>query len=200
MNLKNNNALTLTELIAATILFGIVIAGVASLDFALSQTRKGTSQSSIITMQTSSIMLRISKEAELATGDQANPGIVININPTNIWIRHEDPTNPTPDPSSYADDTWVSFTYNPVSHNIFFCTIPDNPTAPPTTTCPNGSENIGTLASFIPNLVNDATLGNQNFYLEVTLINRFDPTIAVNAFDNPECTLTSRIHPTSFSY
>ncbi len=192
MNLKNKNALTLTELIAATIVFGVVIAGVTSLDFALSQTRKGTSQSTIVTTQTSAIMLRMSKEVELATGNRADPGIVVDAN--DIWIRHESPANATPNPTSYADDIWVGFTYDSGSHNIYYCATASG------MPCPNGSEIIGTVAAFAPTLINDEALGNQNFYLEVTLVNRFDPTAAANTFDNPECTLTSRIHPISFSY
>ena len=184
MNLKKNTALTLTELLVSTILLGVIMLGVISIDFAIRQSQRGTSRKALVAMRTSFIMLHISKNAAVVVGNRTDPGIVRNA--TNLWIRQGNPA------------AWVSYTFQ--SPHLLFCTVPNS-----TTICPSGTgdETLGTLTGFTTNLVNDDTLANQNFYLEVTLQNRFDPLAPVgagNEFENPQYTLTSRINLASSSY
>ncbi len=197
MNLKENIALTLTELIVATIVMGIVALGVGAVDVALRQSHHSTSRNAIVAMRTSAIMLHVTKDVEMATGDRADSGIRVDdpVNTTNIWIRREDPTNPSPDPNSYVDDIWVSYTYDSGNHNLYYCTVPNN-----TTPCTTADQNLGTLANLRATPVFDETLGTQNFYLEVTLTNLFNPLTAADIYDNPQYQLTSRIAPASSSF
>ena len=186
MNLKNNTAITLTELLVSTILIGVVMLGIVAIDFAIRQSQRGTSRNALVAMRTSAIMLHITKNAAAVVGSRNDPGIVKNA--TNLWVRRGNPPG------------WISYTYrNP---DLLFCVVPDF-----TTICPSGTgdENLGTLtdSGFTTNFVKDDSLGNQDFYLEVTLQNRFDPTAPVtsgNEFENPQYTLTSRISPASSSY
>ena len=141
-------------------------------------------------------MLHITKNIETVTGFRNDLGneIGIVIDPTagseQIWLRIE---NTPPTPGNYADDPWVSYEHS--GDNILFCqgVISPNP-------CPPISEIIGTVAEFTPVLVTDDTAGIQNFYVEITLINRANPAQPENPFENPEYTLTSRTHPASSSF
>jgi len=188
------SGLTLTELIVATLVIGVVMLGVASVDIALRQTHKGASQKSLAVMQNSMMMLRISKDAQIATGDGTNFGIVTN-SPTDdiVWIRKENPANPAPDPSTYADDIWVSYTFDPATFTLYHCTVPSSGTP-----CTVADEAVGQLASFNATVALDEA--TQALYLQITLVNRLDPTTAADSFDNPEYTLTSRIYPMSASF
>ena len=195
MTIKTNRALTLTELIAGTIIFGIVIVGVTAVDFAMRRSHQSTSQNSVLAMQTSAIMLHITKNIGVATGDRGTSGIVVN--PTNIWIRMEDPNPlpPDPDPSTYADDIWVSYTFIPANFTLYFCTVPDS-----TTPCTNIDENLGRLAAFTANLAVNDSAGTQNLYVEIILVNRPNPADFAKPLENPEYTLTSRTQPASSSF
>ena len=199
MNLKEKTAITLAELITSTLILGIIMLGVASVDYALRQTHKGTSQNALIAMRTSAILLHITKNAELATGDRNNPGIVVqNPDPattTNIWIRKENSSSP--DPSSYATDIWVSYTYDTASHNLRSCTVPDNLTA-----CTAAAETLGTIADLKAIVKTDDAVGagHQNYHLEITITNRSDPVGGPDTFNNPEYKLSAHINPSVSSY
>ena len=199
MDFKEKKAITLAELITSTLILGIIMLGVASIDYALRQTHKGASQNTLIAMRTSAIMLHITKNAELATGDRNDPGIVVqNPDPattTNIWIRKENPSSPSPNPSSYADDIWVSYTYDTASHNLRSCTVPNNVTA-----CTTSDEILGTIADLKAVMMNDDTLGIQYYHLRITITNRFDPVAGKDIFNNPEYTLSATINPSVSSY
>ena len=148
-------------------------------------------------MQTSAIMLRIGKDAQMATGDLNDPGVILDVPSNSVWIRQEDPTNATPDPGDYFDDIWVSYTMFPATYTLYRCAFPAgvSPSA-----CTASDEQIGKLVSIAAAAVIDDTLGVQDFYYEVTLTNRYDPAALRDTFDNPEYALTSRFSPISSSY
>jgi len=195
MNLKNTS-LTLTELLIATIILGIVMLGIAAVDFSFRQSQKGTSQNALVAMRTSAIMLHITKNAELATGNRSTPGATSGINipsADTLWIRLE---NPAQTPGNYLDDVWVRYSYNTTNYNLYFCS--GNPDG--VMVCPDFSETLGTLAGFSASTGIDDSLGVQTFYVEITLTNRINPALGPNIFDNPEYILKARVNPASSSY
>ncbi len=190
MRLKKNRALTLTELIIATVIIGIIMVGIGSMDFALRQSHQGSSRNALIAMRTSAIMLHITKNAQLATGNLTDLGLITTA--TNAWIRLDNPNNPTPD--NYSDDTWVSYTFDTLNQDLYFCTVLDNATA-----CTSADETLGTLENFTPTLTIDTTPGNPQLYLEISLSSLFDLSQPEDPFSNPRYTLTTRVYPKSIS-
>lgn len=197
MNLKRSKAVTLTELIAGTIIFGIIIVGITAVDFAMRQSHQSSSQNSILAMQTSAMMLHITKNAGAITGDRNDLGIIVDAaaaGAEQIWLRIDENTPPTP--GDYTDDQWLSYEHS--GNDLLFCrgvTSPDPCPFPDPDT-----ETLGTIAGFTPALAADDAMGVQNFYVEIILVNRPNPALPPNDFENPEYTLTSRITPASSSF
>lgn len=105
MNIRPQNALTLTELLVATILIGIVMAGVASFSLFVKQAQYSTSAGTILAVQTATAMHYIEEDALRAVGDSGNPGILYN-DSTSICFRHD-----VNDPASYNEDLWKCYWY-----------------------------------------------------------------------------------------
>ncbi|MBI5415356.1 MAG: prepilin-type N-terminal cleavage/methylation domain-containing protein, partial [Candidatus Omnitrophica bacterium] len=68
------NGLTLTELLVATILMGIVMAGVASFSLVVKQAGETTSSGTVLAIQTAAAMHYIKEDALSAVGDNSNRG------------------------------------------------------------------------------------------------------------------------------
>lgn len=199
MNLKETAAVTLTELLIATMIFSIVMLGAFSVDFALRQSQQSTSRNALVAMRTAATMLHIVRNAQLATGSQNNLGIRTDLFPSTLCIRTEDPLNRNPDPSSYADDIWTCYTRT--NNDIRACrrggggNLPANP-------CTNVDEQVGT-AGMNPNgfvCTLDADLANRNLTLEIMLSSRFDFAANEDPITNPPYTLISRVNPLSHSF
>ncbi|MFA5088322.1 MAG: hypothetical protein WC552_04740 [Candidatus Omnitrophota bacterium] len=183
----NHHAITLTELIVATTIMGIILLGIVSLDVAVRQTQQVSEKSAKVVMDVSAAITHILNNATLAVGYQADQGIqVINDGSFyGLYIRQD--TSNTP--ANYADDTWLRYlgaTGDPTTHHdILFCSSVSGPAD--TAAC-GGTEYPLIHVSSI-----NYTLTPP--YLEVTVISRHDPTTAVNPMKNPSYTLTSRITP-----
>ena len=186
---KTQKAITLTELIVSTMILGIIMTGIVSLDHALQVSSQGTSRNALVAMRTSAIMQHIIKNAQLAKGDSNTEAIMTeSVGPTfTIRIRQEGDV----DPPTLATEKWATYTYSSATHVILFCETPNL-----IINCIAGN-NIGTLSNMQASVINDPV--KQRFYFETTLTNRLDLNASADPFENPEMTLTSQTSPLSWS-
>jgi hypothetical protein len=186
-SIKNKQAITLIELLVATISVSIIMLGVVSIDQALRQSHKSTSRNSLVSMRTSAMMLNITKVAQGATGDKSSQGIDLSLANT-LCVRNEVAVSPTP--GDYTDDRWICYTKS--SFDLLMCTGLVSPQV-----CAGTS--IGQLVNITFTWVDQpGSTGSGDFYLEVTITNRYDPAATKDTFDNPEIILTTRISPLAF--
>lgn len=106
-DLRIKKAMTLTELLVASILIGIILVGAVSIDYAIRRSRNTISASILIATQISAAMKQITRDAVLAVGDITDPGIVFDAtgDDTNICFRLDTPSTP----GDYNDDTWTCY-------------------------------------------------------------------------------------------
>lgn len=224
MNLSSKKAITLTELIVATIIIGIIMLGVSSVDYVIRKSKVTTSKSAQIATQAASMMNHITRSVSLAIGDKNNPGIEIwrgigTDNITNLCIRQD--VNGTP--GNYCDDIWVRYGHGD-SKNLFvtLATTPDtlNPECPSQCSLEDPPAQGGTEDAFPLGHIQDLQYtfvnpdncenpsdpcnggGPDDLYLDVTLTTRWDTSQAAdpNNINNPEYTLSSQIMPFGHSW
>jgi prepilin-type N-terminal cleavage/methylation domain-containing protein len=192
MHIHLKKGLTLTELLVASILIGIVMAGVVSYSFSIKQFQDSTNKSTVLAARVAAAMSFITKDASLAVGDATNPGILTysSGNRRSICFRHDILGTP----NDYADDNWVCYYKHNPADDLRRC---PNPTPPPPPT--NNGQCGGGSKSFFPLTVVDFyTVVNDGAgrlkYIEIILSAKH-ASGAINPITNPEYTLTTRINP-----
>lgn len=186
--LTNSSGLTFTELLAASIITGIVMIGVASMDISLRNAFEGTSKSSIVASRVSVVMHNISRHILEASGNPTSPGASVAASPGRLWVRRDAPATP----SNYADDTWYVYQHDPIQSTVKYCT-----TTSSATNCITELQKFQNITTFEPTLQNNAA--TNLFSVKIKLIGRFNATQPVDALTNPEYTVTSVFNLPSFS-
>lgn len=187
MNINDKNGVTLTELIVASVLVGIIMLGIVSVDYATRQSQQTTTAAGQLAMSTGAMLLDIMKNSSLAVGDAtspANSGVFVSPGGNTACFRQDLNTPATP--ANYADDSWICYTES--SNNLLKCTR--------TTTgdCSAvGSRVLGKVISggFQPQVVNNG----QELYFQVSITSRRDPLAPQDPIKNPEYTLQSHRSP-----
>jgi len=218
--LKENFGITLTELLVATVMIGIVMIGVASFSGSITRLQGSTSRSTIIAMRTKAVMARIVQDAKLAVGnnedcgkdDTATPPLS-NLNcgwgirteaggggKLGVCFRHDLPGTP----DSYSDDTWICYYKSAGANNrLFYCgaTAPAN--VPPTNA---GSCNLNLHLINLWETEDDyyeviENAAGQLLYVELTISNIYDRLLgaAGDPMTNPTYVLTTRVSPPGHS-
>ena len=186
--------LTLTELLVATILIGIVMTGVSAFSVFVKQTRDSTGKGTILAVQTATAMHYLAADANKAVGDSGNRGVVSG--GPSICFRHD-----TNNPASYTDDTWACYWYYNVFNALWKCVDRnEGATIPPTdfTDCQTGTGEVKlvTLDPAATNyfaVVDDA---NGRFdYVDITLNTIANPAQAASTIANPTYKLFTRVSP-----
>ena len=202
IKIVNKNGITLTELLVASILIGIVMIGVASFSVSLQQFQNSTNRTTILAMKTMTAMNRLTRDAYLAVGDETNRGIVDRAIPkrNSLCFRHD-----TTNPSSYTDDTWTCYYFDIPSNLLYLCTVPTAEANVP----PNNAgqcDGAGTRRLLLE--LNPAQgvfyqiIENSDGRLEsirITLSSIFDSTLASHPITNPVYTTTTQISPPGHS-
>ncbi|MFH1359584.1 MAG: prepilin-type N-terminal cleavage/methylation domain-containing protein [Candidatus Omnitrophota bacterium] len=201
--IRNPHGMTLTELLIASVLIGIVAIGAISMDIAVRQMREGSSRNAILAMRTSVVMMDIAKHAQQATGDLSAWGLadLSSAAESTLCMRFDDPTLPLPTPGDYADDVARCYTrFQPplVDNNIHYCEFNNWALI---NDCLGADPVIGQATNFNFQLPDP---GAGDLYLQVTITDCFRPDLtgdlACGAPSNPEYTLTSRISPAAHSF
>lgn len=191
MNIQKNSAVSLIELIIAIIIMGIVMYGITAFDYAIRQSHLGTSRNAVVAMQTSKLMLDVSKTLQRASGNITDKGIIVSVADGTLKIRLDTNT-----PADYTDDQWWCYDYDPASKNLRYSQL-----SGPGASCPDltdltlTSQLLGQLEIF--QAAFDPTTASS---VSVTINNRYDLTKPSDPITNPSYTLTTHITPASQSY
>lgn len=211
MNIKSlsNHAMTLTELIVASVLVGIVTLGLVAAEQAVRMSRQSSNRDAQISAQMQAAMMRISKDSNSTVGDFSNTGIYqyAVVNDITICFRHANG-----DANSYTDDLWNCWWANRSSRALASCENLVNPV----TTCAGQASLLtwttltfeGTYQTFYS--VFDVTDGivapaganitnTKISYIQIDLRSRPNPTLPEHPIENPNYRLTSRISPAGLS-
>jgi prepilin-type N-terminal cleavage/methylation domain-containing protein len=182
--MKNKRGVTLTELLIASVLIGIIMLGIVSVDYATRQSHQKTTATGQLAMSTGGMLLDIMKNSSLAVGDAAtanNSGIYVSPGGNTACFRQD----LLQTPSNYTDDSWICYTES--ANNLLKCTRTASGD------CAAGSSRIlGRVITggFQPQVVNDG----RDLYFQVSLTSRTNPLISAGP-DNPEYTLRSNRSP-----
>jgi hypothetical protein len=187
-HLLNKKALTLTELLAATIVTGIVMIGVASMDISLRNAFEGTSKDSIVATRASIAMQHISRRILEASGNSQNLGVACATDPGHLWIRKDTIT-----PSNYDDDTWFLYKQNPTTSTLDYCTTSGS--ASPD--CILTIQTFQNITLFEPTLFDDPD--TNQFGVKIKLSSLYSTASAPDDFKNPEYTIVSAFNLPSSS-
>lgn len=196
----NKQAMTLTELLVATALIGIVLIGVISVEYAVRSAEQTTSASTLVAMKAGTVLLDISKNGSLATGNETDPGVHDLTGAFHELCFRQDRNSPQT-PNVNTDDTWKCYIHD--NGNILStCTV---------NAVPNGnliacqaasdyrslSDNVVSLTS---SFVHNATTPGSEFAVDVSLTIRKIAAQAVQPLTNPEITLSTRLLPSNHSW
>ena len=207
--MKNNiKGLTLTELLIATILIGIVMIAIAAFSSSIGNMQRSSSKSTILILQTAAAMNRITRNAYLSIGSYNSPGIMYDQqeNPDDRqWIAFRQDTAHTPE--NYTDDVWIIYVKDLTKSRLYECrqTLLESGGAPDLSkACQPQSDKIFVLSDNISktffDFKADRTLSTLKFYIEIKLDTIYDPSKSMDPIDNPEYSLETRIFPPAHSW
>jgi prepilin-type N-terminal cleavage/methylation domain-containing protein len=190
--LSTHRGLTLVELLIASILVGIVMAGALSVDYAVRSLQKNDAKHHTLTSRTSAAMLQMTRDAMKTVGDINDEGISSVTCGSECGICFRQDTDS--DPNSYANDTWVCYGHG-ASNQLVRCSglataVPD---------CEGMPQNNVIQLSDSPffEIVRDAD--NRIKYIELTIHTITNKDLAPHPLGNPTYSLTSRISPPGIS-
>lgn len=125
-------AITLIELIVATMLVTVVLFGLVSINLVLNNNNQDYGQRFLLNSQTQAVLTHILNNASLAVGTgttdsfgNLDQGILIGqlgVGDPNSFCIHQDPNNT---PGNYSDDIWFCYSWT-ANYNINYCTMPYN--------------------------------------------------------------------------
>ncbi len=190
---NHQSGLSLVELILSNILIGIVMLGVVSIQQATKQVEvRINNNRGVVLQRTAAMLLDVGKNAYLAVGDNgsvAGRGMTFQTGPARYCFRQDFPGTPT----NYADDTWVCFDQN--QNDLFKCQRAS----------PGACVAANPTRVLIGNIILDGITISNPFitgipYVQISITNRNDPTLAADPTKNPEVTLTTDVYPLGHSF
>ncbi len=176
---KSLRALTLTELIIATIIVSVVVGGVLAAEYGLRSTGKQVTGDIQVYLMTRALEDYIRQSVKRVHGDltTSNSGISIDVSNKTVCFRRDVEVSGTYTPNIYIDDNWHCFTL--VGTNVYACD-----TGTSAGTCDNTGTFSGTLVSdeftisstIIPRPLATTAPTTGDYYFDMTLVNRKDPS------------------------
>lgn len=210
----NTKSMTLTELVVAVVLIGIVMLGVLTFSLAIRQFQSSADKTVMIKLQAISALTALVKDASSAIGDPKRPGIEIYQNGTtqSICFRHNNPNPLVNKLDSYDDDVWVCY-WHGNDMEIFRCDNLANP--PPSQSNPfdDFSSDCNNSGEFIVALPR-AGGGNGEFFnvipdgvsiprnidrIELFVSAIYDPVRIEHPIENPRYTTSISVNPIGHS-
>ena len=103
--------MTLTEVIVASILVGIVMMGVMAFNVTLNKMQSSSNLYNILAMRALPVLNRIRQDVKLATGNSTDPGIVFANGNSGIssYISIRQDLSIPPTPADNTDDKWIIY-------------------------------------------------------------------------------------------
>ncbi len=189
------SAMTLTELMIASALVGIVTLGLVAAEFTVRNSRQSSARENQVSAQLQSAMLQLSRDVSLLVGDASDTGIVINTSGNDQTICFREAAG---DPNLYSDDLWNCWWYKDSTKELTSCRQLAGP--PPTTCLGQANKKMWikiTNGSTFYSLVPSAT---QIDYILLDLATRYDATSAdTSEISNPGYQIQSKINPPGLS-
>ena len=198
----NPKGLTLTELLVAAILMGIVMVGLISVNYAIRRMENSTSEATILAMQTSAAMRHITRNGLLAVGHESDQGIRYHLAalPDISFLSFRQDIAATP--ADFTDDEWVIYTDAGEANRLYTCrqNASDGATPDLSGACSGAQRTmlLDNVNTFTYQLVRDPTVPST--YLEVSLQAQYDVGQPSNPLTNPVQELTVQINPPSHSW
>jgi len=189
----NMRAITLTELLVATTVIGIIMIGVVSSDSAIRKNAQNQNAGTLLTLNTRALVNVMISNASLATGYKSDPGFdfppnavltIQNTPPSSFCVRQDMNINtkvPNNTPEDYSDDRWACYTV--IAPNLYACLK-----ASKNSSCLASDTLVGPVVSLAVNFNDTSDV------FSVTIVNRADPTQA-KSISNPEVTVSARVSP-----
>jgi len=188
-NILNRKGITFIELLAASIITGIVMIGFASMDISLRNAYEGTSKGTLVASKAAAVMHHISRRILEASGSSADTGFSIATAPDRLWIRSDGAAKT---PSNYSDDSWYLYKHDSAASTITYCS-----TAGKNLDCQTTLQTFSNITTFTPTLLNDPA--TYQFAISILLTSRYDASSAADPLANPEYTVTSTFNLPSSS-
>ena len=187
--------MTLTELLIASALVGIVTLGLVAAEQAVRTSRVSSSSDSQLSAKLQATMIQLSRDASQTVGDANDTGIwqFSSANDNTVCFRQA-----AGDPNSYSDDPWFCWWADKLTGNLWSCgNLLDQHTS-----CqglPANQKHLwGTLSDTnFYSLVNNSQ--GQIDHIQLNLVSRYDTTKAVHPITNPDYTLSAEINPPGLS-
>ena len=198
----NPKGLTLTELLVAAILMGIVMVGLISVNYAIRRMENSTSEATILAMQTAAAMRHITRNGLLTVGHEADPGIRYDLTtpPSVSYLSFRQDVASTP--ADFTDDEWTIYTDAGEANRLYTCRQDASLGAVPDLTGPcNALQRtmlLNNVNTFTYQLVRDPAVPST--YLEVSLQAQYDVSQPSNPLTNPVQELNVQINPPSHSW
>ncbi len=205
--------MTLTELIVASVLVGIVTMGLIAAEQNVRMSRQSSSRDNFVTTQIQAMMLTITRDINMLSGDYANSGIYLETGAGNYLIkacfRHADG-----DINSYIDDKWNCWTFDRGgTDNIYSCENMTDPSFPASCTNVSGyitwskprfdkleiTPYISPDSAPIPVVMNSEVQNRRITSILVRLSSRYDMSKPADPITNPDYFLESLLSPVGLS-
>lgn len=202
--------LSLTELLVASMLIGIVMLGVIGFNFTITAMQNTSSGAATSTVRAASTMALLRRDIEKAIGDPDNPGILPRIIGTDFMLAIRQENAATPTPGDYTDDQWICW-HHGSSHDLRRCANPPVFLAGRPNPNPNFSGNDCHTGLYTLNCLETTHLSvpayydviknsdGQIEYVKLSVSVRPDTNSPADPLNNPETTLTTRVSPTMHS-
>lgn len=206
--------MTLTELIVASVLVGIVTLGLVAAEQAVRMSRQSSNRDAQISAQLQAAMTRLTQQANATVGDTSDTGIYQYSSGEDLSICFRSANG---DANSYADDRWNCWNTNTSTGLLTNCEGIAG-LLPPTSCAAAGPIQWGTLTfnattyttfftvvddtgATIPPVagVGEIIRDRKIAYIQLELTSRADPSRPEHPINNPQYTLTSRISPVGLS-
>ena len=208
----SNNAMTLTELIVASVLVGIVTLGLIAAEQAIRMSRQSSHRDAQISAQLQAAMIKLNQDASSTVGDVTDTGIYQYSLGDDLGICFRQAAG---DANTYMDDIFNCWSVNKSSGLLTSCS--DAMLPAPFTSC-IGKPDQFDWVTLIPfdityptfySVVNtsDTTIAPTNFiiknqkisYIQLDLRSRYNRSVADHPIENPTYILNARISPTGLS-
>ncbi len=196
INLQSKSAMTLAELIIASVLVGIITLGLVAAEQAVRMSRQSSSRDSKVSAQMEAAMLLLTKDASLTVGDATNTGIYPYDSGTDTTICFRQSAD---DVNSYADDDWICWWADKINGFLFRSQLLDdhvNTWVAPTSSAILPIKFEGTYTTFY-NVVTD--VNGKISHIQLTLKYRYDISKPAHPIENPDYELTANISPAGLS-
>ncbi len=210
MNIGNLKGITLTELIMASVMLGVVMLGIISVDYASRKTQQTTSRDTLVSATTAATLLDITKTAEQTVGDTAiaaNIGVQSAGGGSTTCFRQDLNAFQNQTPNEYTNDSWICYTTSSTNNNIVKCTqnnIAACPNPPPTS--PPNPTNAYILGTSITGGLSIAWsngaigIANPQAPIIITLTNSYTPSSTTYNLNNPKISLSTEVYPSGHAF